>query len=164
MARRSARAVHSITFPGEGGSGYTIVELLSVLTLVAILATIALSTAARVAEGRRVKEATVDILDIQNLIDEYVMANDELPATLAAVGAAGFVDPWDQSYRYLPFTTAEAVNNARKDRFLHPLNTHYDLYSLGPNGASAASIAAGVSKDDVIRANDGAFVGPARAY
>jgi general secretion pathway protein G len=145
-------------------AGFTIVELLSVLTLVAILATIAVGTSNRVAESRRVKQATSDVLEMQSLIDDYILANDELPATLATAGAGSFVDPWDQSYRYLPFTTPEAVNNARKDRFLHPLNTYYDLYSIGPDGATSANISAGVSKDDVVRANDGAFVGPASAY
>lgn len=47
----------------------------------------------------------------------------------------------------------------RKDRFLVPINSDYDLYSKGRDGQSVAPLTAQQSHDDVIRANDGAFVG-----
>lgn len=49
----------------------------------------------------------------------------------------------------------------RKDRFLVPINSDYDLYSVGPDGASAAPLTAATSRDDIIRASDGAYVGVA---
>ena len=52
----------------------------------------------------------------------------------------------------------------RKDRFIVPLNSTFDLYSMGPEGESVAPLTAKASRDDVIRANDGEFVGPARNY
>jgi general secretion pathway protein G len=54
--------------------------------------------------------------------------------------------------------------SSRKDQFLVPLNTDYDLYSRGKNGLSQSSIASAVSLDDVVRANDGAFLGLAAKY
>lgn len=47
----------------------------------------------------------------------------------------------------------------RKDRFLHPINSDYDLYSMGKDGESVEPLTARKSHDDVIRANDGSFVG-----
>ncbi|GAB4140851.1 MAG: hypothetical protein Fur0037_07480 [Planctomycetota bacterium] len=52
----------------------------------------------------------------------------------------------------------------RRDRYMFPLNTDYDLFSLGPNGRTAASLSQKLSLDDVIRANDGAFFGIASKY
>ena len=49
----------------------------------------------------------------------------------------------------------------RKDRFLHPLNTDYDLYSMGPDGQSQAPLTAAASRDDIIRARNGNFFGQA---
>ncbi len=51
------------------------------------------------------------------------------------------------------------TGQARKDRFLVPINSDYDLYSKGRDGESVAPLTAKKSHDDVIRANDGAFVG-----
>ncbi len=47
----------------------------------------------------------------------------------------------------------------RKDRFLHPINSDYDLYSMGKDGETVEPLTAKKSHDDVIRANDGSFVG-----
>jgi general secretion pathway protein G len=52
----------------------------------------------------------------------------------------------------------------RKDQFLFPLNSDYDLFCLGPNGKSWASLAEEFSLDDIIRANDGAYFGLASEY
>jgi general secretion pathway protein G len=53
---------------------------------------------------------------------------------------------------------------ARKDRSLVPLNTDYDLYSMGKDGQTQAPLTSSVSDDDVIRANDGGYVGLAEQY
>jgi general secretion pathway protein G len=53
---------------------------------------------------------------------------------------------------------------ARKDRFLVPLNTDYDLYSDGPDGKTASPITAAPSQDDIIRASDGSYVGVAADF
>jgi general secretion pathway protein G len=56
------------------------------------------------------------------------------------------------------------VNDVRKDKNLHPLNTDFDLYSLGPDGESRLPLTAGPSRDDILRANNGAFIGRAENY
>jgi general secretion pathway protein G len=56
------------------------------------------------------------------------------------------------------------LGEARKDYFLVPLNSEYDLYSVGKDGESRPPLSVPVSADDVIRANDGAYVGLAANY
>lgn len=56
------------------------------------------------------------------------------------------------------------MGNARKDRFLVPINSDFDLYSVGPDGLTQASLANRDSLDDVIRAADGAFYGLAENF
>ncbi len=45
-----------------------------------------------------------------------------------------------------------------------PLNTDYDLYSMGPDGNTAAPITAQAGYDDIIRASDGEYIGPASQF
>ena len=63
-----------------------------------------------------------------------------------------------------PLDAAGVEAIKRKDRQLFPLNTDYDLFSVGPNGKALASLVTDYSLDDVIRANDGGFFGLASDY
>ena len=56
------------------------------------------------------------------------------------------------------------IGGARKDRFLVPINSDFDLYSIGKDGQSAAPLTALHSHDDVIRASDGGFYGLAKNF
>jgi len=44
------------------------------------------------------------------------------------------------------------------------LSTDYDLYSMGPDGRTAVPTDTGNGYDDVIRAGDGEYIGPASQY
>ena len=50
------------------------------------------------------------------------------------------------------------------DLSLHPINTDFDLCSVGKDGKSAAPLTAKISQDDIIRANNGGYVGLASNY
>lgn len=63
-----------------------------------------------------------------------------------------------------PLTKVQVDTLKRKDRFLFPLNSDYDLFSVGPNGISLAALTDLKSLDDVIRADDGQFFGRAKDY
>lgn len=52
----------------------------------------------------------------------------------------------------------------RKDRFLVPINSDFDLYSMGKDRETVAPLTAKKSHDDIVRANDGAFVGLASDF
>ena len=57
-----------------------------------------------------------------------------------------------------------APAQARKDRFLVPINTDFDLYSMGKDGESVPALTAAKSRDDVVRAANGAFIGLASKF
>jgi general secretion pathway protein G len=52
----------------------------------------------------------------------------------------------------------------RRDGFMYPLNSDYDLFSLGPDGRTAVALGQPMARDDVIRANNGGFFGLASDY
>jgi general secretion pathway protein G len=52
----------------------------------------------------------------------------------------------------------------RRDQFMLPLNTDYDLFSLGADGRTSVSLSHSIAKDDVIRANNGGYFGTAGEY
>lgn len=96
-----------------------------------------------------------------------INAKDAPPATLAGIGRDGRLDPWGRPYVYFKFPPAKGKappKGARKDRFLVPINSEWDLYSLGKDGGSVAALTAKASQDDIIVANDGSFVGLAKKY
>ncbi len=146
-----------------GQDGLTIVELLTAVVIMSILTTMVLVTSASVSKSSRNKQAIVDILDLQTRIDDYAMFNDALPSTLADIGKGGMLDPWGRAYVYAPFNTTPP-GKRRKDRFLVPLNTTYDLYSIGADGLTTPSLNGGRARDDIVRANDGGYVGLGAAY
>jgi general secretion pathway protein G len=62
------------------------------------------------------------------------------------------------------FAGVPIPSTRRLDTFMLPLNTDYDLFSLGPNKSTSVSLRADVALDDVIRANNGGFFGVAADY
>jgi general secretion pathway protein G len=131
------------------GAGFTLVELILVVVILGTLATIAMPRLQNAVKQARIAHAIGDIRAMQTAVD----GTNPAPADLAAVGYANAVDPWGNPYVY----TYHGGNRgmARKDRFQVPLNTEYDLYSMGEDGASASALTAATSKDDIVRANDG---------
>ena len=144
--------------------GLTLLEILLILVVVGILAQIAISSYTSYIERTRVAKAINDIAALSVSIMMYQRDNNYYPATLAQVGNVGLVDPWGKPYVYLDLTTAAGNGDSRRDRKLNPLNSDFDLYSMGKDGASKKQITAKESLDDIIRANDGAFVNLASKY
>jgi len=61
--------------------------------------------------------------------------------------------------------TVEGVNGKRrKDHSLVPVNSDYDLYSMGPDGKSKPPFTARDSRDDIVRAANGGFIGPVSEF
>ena len=145
-------------------SGFTLIELLVAIAITLTIAAIAIPNLLAALERARVAKAVGDIRTIGNAVLGYQAANAQCPSTLAQVGYGANLDPWGQPYQYLDFANVKGTGAMRKDRFLVPLNSYFDLYSMGKDGQSVAPLTAGASKDDVIWANDGAFIGLASDY
>lgn len=144
--------------------GLTLLELMLVIAMLGILAAICYAGYQRIIERMRVSRAIGDISEIQLAIDKFELNRGLLPDSLADVGMGGQLDPWGAPYQYLNIETAMGLGDVRKDRNLVPINTDFDLYSLGPDGNSQPPLTAATSRDDIVRGNDGRFVGKAEDY
>lgn len=143
--------------------GFTLIEMLLVVAIIGILASIAIPSYLAFIEKARVSKAIAEIKSISTIIDGYFISESSFPLSLADVGEGGAIDPWGSPYLYLDVTTAP-IGAARKDKFLVPLNTGYDLYSKGKDLRTFPPLPAPPSQDDVIRANDGGYLGLASSY
>lgn len=144
--------------------GFTLVELLIAMAVAVTLAALAIPSLISSIDNAHVARAMGDIDALEGDIEAYDQLNDSLPNTLADIGRDQMLDPWGNPYQYLNFANAKGKGKMRKDRFLVPINSTYDLYSMGKDGQSVPPITAKVSHDDIIRANDGAYLGLASNY
>jgi general secretion pathway protein G len=148
----------------RGRRGLTLLEALTALALVAILTAIAVSGWGAWRERVMIKTAQENIIAVSMSLDTFIADNGAPPDSLAAVGRLGLADPWGNAYVYTNLTTVNGKGKARKDHSLVPLNSDYDLFSKGPDGQSASALTAKSSRDDILRANNGRFIGPASLY
>jgi len=164
-----------------------------VLAIIGILAATATSQYMKALDTARMARAIVELRGIAAQIERHGDDDAELPMTLAEAGITT-IDPWGTPYQYLliegqlppghasnpsglPNVAAPpsgppgnggggppAMALARKDRFLVPINSDFDLYSMGPDRETKATLNNPVSRDDIIRAADGAYYGLAEKF
>jgi general secretion pathway protein G len=143
--------------------GFTLIEGMMAVAILGV----AIAISIPIYDGYKLKInnaiAIKDIVNIQVAVESYNQANDAYPPSLTAVNMNLLLDPWGNPYQYLNLDGAP-IGQVRKDQALVPINTDYDLYSMGPDGASVAPLTAAMSRDDVVRANDGSFIGVAEDY
>jgi general secretion pathway protein G len=147
--------------------GFTLLELMLTGAVCGLLLAIAVPSYHSIVERQRVEQCVRDLQLLGQRIEKYrTMHAFEPPMSLAELGDVPKKDPWGFDYRYLNFEAdLPGVQGAiRKDHNLHPLNSEFDLYSVGPDGKSQPPLTAKASRDDVIWARDGAFVGVARDF
>ena len=143
----------------------TLVELILVITIAGILAVVAVPSYNRYILKARNTRAIADLAEINMLIGKFRLDNSNaLPSTLAAIGAGGRKDPWGRGYVYLKFSALTNLGSVRKDRNLVPINSEFDLYSKGKDGQSVPPLTAAKSRDDIIVANNGDYIGLASDY
>lgn len=150
--------------------GFTLLELIFVTTLIGVLVSINAPRMQTVLDRARMAKAIGDLNSLSWNITEFELTEGYFPSSLAELGMAGFRDPWGNPYQYLRIKEpggakgSKGKGKMRKDRFLVPINSDFDLYSMGPDGKSVSPLTAAASQDDIIRANDGGYIGPADLY
>jgi general secretion pathway protein G len=146
--------------------GFGLIELMITLVIASLLLSIAVPAYDRYVDRAKEARAIGDIGAISIEIGKFQLRNNNaLPDTLGELGTDISLDPWDVPYEYLNIVTAEPGNGAfRKDKNLNPLNSDFDLYSSGEDKDSKGPLSAKESRDDIIRANNGAFIGLAEDY
>jgi general secretion pathway protein G len=147
--------------------GFTLLELMCAAAVAALLLTIAVPTYRTAVQRAHVRACVNDLLQLSMAIESYRTAHGmQPPLSLDDLPAGPRIDPWGNPYKFLNFASGEpgVKGKIRKDHNLHPLNTDFDLYSTGPDGKSAAALTAKSSRDDIIWARDGSYVGVASEY
>jgi general secretion pathway protein G len=150
-------------------SGFTLIEMAITVAIVMILAAIAIPSYQRYLEKNAEATAISDIQTIAGRLKSIMMEDpSKLPDSLSQINFGNTLpvnDPWGHPYVYLPIDGHPANNDdTRKDHSLHPINTDFDLCSMGPDGLTNKNLQNAKSRDDIIRANDGAFIGKASVY
>jgi general secretion pathway protein G len=144
-------------------SAFTLTELIVSIAILGILSGIAYPLYAKYKEESMIVRGYIDIQNISAGISNYFVDHGQYPDSLTEAGYATLLDPWGNPYKYLIISTAKK-GDMRKDKFLVPINTDYDLYSMGKDGKTLAPLTAENSRDDIVRANNGAYIGLASDF
>ncbi len=102
--------------------------------------------------------AVTDIRLIEKQISFLLVDNPQLPNNLNIVPNIPTNDPWGNPYQYLLIDGGKP-KGLRRNMSDNPVNTDYDIYSLGKDGLSKPQFKFKTSQDDVVRAYDGRYVG-----
>ncbi len=145
---------------------FTLIELLIVLAIIATLMGVGMPLYQNQLQRARIMVAISDIRSMKERIKDYLFENMRLPDTLTEVPGSKRLDPWGNPYEYLNIEAGGPgiASIWRTDRFFVPINTDYDLYSKGKDGDSAKGLQRRESWDDILRANNGSFVGVASKF
>jgi len=139
-------------------TGFTLIELLIVMVILAVLSTIAFFQYSSFIERTKVTLAIADIKQIAQSVEDFNALNGRYPGELSELEKGEFKDPWGNPYEYVLIGN-DTHDRWRADRANNPINTYFDLWSCGADGQSQKQVRASQSRDDIIRAWDGTFVG-----
>ncbi len=143
-------------------AGFTLVEVMIAGAILGVLAALTMTNYQIYIERVRVARAIIEMKGISTYLDTIRNDGGRLPVTLASIRLSQN-DPWRRPYIYRRIAGTPPFL-VRKDQFLVPLNSDYDLYSLGVDGLSKPAITHPESLDDVVRGANGGFIGLARNY
>ena len=146
--------------------GFTLIELMTVIVLVGIMASIAYPIYSGFVDRARRSKVMGDMGQIQIALAKFLTdTNGALPLSLAAVGLDTLRDPWGNPYQYLKIENeAGGFGSARKNLGMVPVNSDYDLFSMGRDGDFESPLSSVSSRDDIVRAGNGAYMGPAEDF
>lgn len=146
--------------------GFQLIELLIALAVISLLAIIAVPSYSRYRDKADNAIATADIVAISQAVERYYVDYHAYPDSLNQVNMDTMQDPWKHPYEYLRIKGAGLSSKTalRKDKNLVPINTDFDLYSDGKDGGTSPPLTAKASQDDIVRANNGAYIGLASDY
>jgi general secretion pathway protein G len=156
---------------GTKKKAFTLIEVVLIVAIIGTLSALLIPSYTNLLEKARINQAIKDIVKISRELDDFLIDNGTIPETLDEFiqdsKPLDLIDPWGNQYEYLAIfgkRKQDVQGEWRKDRFMVPVNSDYDLYSMGEDEDSQAAFTAQASRDDVVRANDGNFFGLAIKY
>lgn len=139
--------------------GITIIEFCIALIIVALVIGTVTPVYLRIIEKKRMDLSISEITELQRDINRFQRRQNRFPNDLTEIYPTIPLDPWGTPYHYMNISNAQGTANTRTDNNLKPFNGDYDLYSAGPDKISLSPISAAESRDDIIRARNGSFIG-----
>lgn len=146
--------------------GFTLLEILIAVAIIGIMVSISIPAYSHYIQKAKIVRCIAEIKLIETNISSFYSDYEEYPDTLDSLRTDTSRDPWGNPYMYLKIEGSGIKGKGpfRKDRFLNPLNGDYDLYSMGADGLSSLPLSSSKSLDDIVRANNGYFVGLASDF
>jgi general secretion pathway protein G len=154
-----------ITWISDSNQGVTFIELMLVVCIIGIVSGIAVPAYTGYQDKVDAAKAVADITGIGLLIEKFYAENNRYPNSLGEIGNGGLKDPWGRNYQYnnnsfiMANDKKHKCTGCRKDGPIHPINTDYDLFSVGKDGKSSDTIRSQPSQDDIVRAFNGSYLG-----
>lgn len=148
-------------------SAFSLIEILVAIAIIGTLVALLVPSVSAMLDKMRVTKARAEIGIVGAKIQAHLAESGDLPAAIDEVELVDRIDPWGNPYQYLIILgqkQSEVAGKWRKDRFLVPINSDFDLYSMGKDGESQPPLTAKASHDDIIRANNGEYIGEASKY
>ena len=144
--------------------GFTLVQLLITIAVLGAVGFGAIPQCTSIVQDGKVSSAVADIAKIGQAAISFQLRTGVLPNSLEELDNIPSHDPWVRQYRYNNLTGNGAIAAARINSNRTPINTLFDIYSLGQDGESVSPLTANTSGDDVVWARDGQFIGLASDY
>lgn len=146
--------------------GFTIAEFVITAMLATLLLTMMIPATLTMIDEAKDRKVVDDLQQMEDRIDAFHKANARYPLSLVEIYSSMPVDPWGNAYQYLDIADAANIHRikARMNKKEKYINDDYDLYSMGPDGRSEPPLTAESSRDDIIRANNGHFLGSVPDY
>jgi len=139
-----------------------LVEILIGLAIIGILAAISIPGFISYRYKAKIAVAITEIKMIEKAITNHEIDDGDLPDSLIEIDMEQITDPWGNPYQYLRLDggkTPGIKGKRRRDKNANPVNSDFDLYSMGRDGKTTAQFTAKPARDDIVRANDGAYYG-----
>jgi general secretion pathway protein G len=141
---------------------FTLIEFAIVVLIAALVIGTVTPVYLHIIDEKKTDYAVDEITRMQRDIDRFSKKNGRYPDTLAEIFTTVPLDPWGTPYRYLKLKgPSPGQGNPRVNNTMARINSDYDLYSDGPDQASLSPVSASESRDDVIRARNGNYIGVA---